>query len=156
MKKNNTLLISFLIFTLLSGLYAGDEKYTLNLLPMPEKTMVLEGRFRLGPSFVVNILGEREKFLSDGVLRILKRLTERTGLFLVNPNPLINDKSDSAGMTITAKRAGKLELGEDESYKIVISPESVSLSAETDIGVLRGLTTASRALCRTEVEVPEW
>ena len=52
-----------------------------------------------------------------------------------------NSNPASAGMVITVNRPGTLELREDESYQLSVTPKKIVLTAETDIGALRGLET---------------
>jgi hexosaminidase len=140
MTKFKTLQRMILMFIIFLPLFANSADKNLNLMPIPEKIIFSEGKFRLDTTFSMNVVGEGESPLYDAASRILKRLTNRTGAFLLNPNPLLNS-DDNTGMTIKANRSGKLELGEDETYTLNITPKSISLTAETDIGVLRGLET---------------
>ncbi|MBU4445793.1 MAG: family 20 glycosylhydrolase [Candidatus Marinimicrobia bacterium] len=110
-------------------------------MPMPEKIVLKEGQFRLESNFTINIVGGSADLLFKGVSRVLTRLSGRTGLFLVYPSPFREEEDDAISMTIKAGRAGKLVLDEDESYTLIISPAKIELSAETDIGILRGLET---------------
>lgn len=130
-----------LVFLLTTVLLAKNNISRLNLMPMPEKIVLKEGQFRLESNFTINIVGGSADLLFKGVSRVLTRLSGRTGLFLVYPSPFREEEDDAISMTIKAGRAGKLVLDEDESYTLIISPAKIELSAETDIGILRGLET---------------
>ncbi|RQV98065.1 beta-hexosaminidase, partial [bacterium] len=145
MKKCLTLSILFILsFTTL--LIGENQMSGLNLMPMPEKVVLQEGTFRLDRSFAANIEGGREDLLFEGVVRMLTRLTGRTGIFLFQPVPFLNSDADTIQLKIKANRAGQLKLYEDESYKLTINSEKIHLTAESDIGILRGLETLLQLL----------
>ncbi|HEX2900036.1 MAG TPA: family 20 glycosylhydrolase, partial [Bacteroidia bacterium] len=50
------------------------------------------------------------------------------------------------GLNVVVDREGKLELHEDESYTLLVTPSRMMLEAVTDIGALRGLETALQLL----------
>ncbi|MCB9059024.1 MAG: family 20 glycosylhydrolase [Calditrichae bacterium] len=133
--------IILLTFLLLSAIPASERKNSLNLMPMPEKVEFLQGEFRLDSTFTVSVTGGNEVLLNKAVLRILKRLTDRTGLFLLNLSPRIGLDDNIHGMLINSKSPGKNELEMDESYSLIIKSEEISLTAQTDVGILRGLET---------------
>ncbi len=113
----------------------------LNLMPVPMKVIQTEGKFRLSDSFKVAVKGETGDRLLKGVTRTLKRLSKRTGLFF--PQGIITSKTevDTANFIIVCRRPGKVVLHENESYQMVITSERIKLTAETDIGALRGMET---------------
>jgi hexosaminidase len=124
----------------------------LNLMPMPASVKMKSGNFRLTQDFSISIKEETNERLYNAANRFLRRLDGRTGLFFkqgiiskANPQP-----STTPGLTITVKRIGKLVLGEDESYKLSVSPERISLDAVTDIGAIRGLETLLQLLTNNE------
>ena len=65
-------------------------------------------------------------------------------LFLTNPFVITDDESSL--MKIETKRIGKVKLGEDESYKLEVTKDGILLSAETDIGAIRGIETVLQLL----------
>ena len=72
---------------------------------------------------------------------MLSRLSDRTGLFFAPATFLDLDGRDAAALHVAAAHAGKVELGEDESYRLTVSGTGIRLEAATDIGALRGLET---------------
>lgn len=136
------ILIKYLLMTLLViNLVNADELKPLNLMPVPAKVERIDGQFRLDQFFTIGIVGDRSDRSFDGATRILRRMTGRTGLFLKEGFPLKNVDGASVKMVIIADRKGKLELNEDESYHLIVTPDKIELKAITDIGVLRGLET---------------
>jgi hexosaminidase len=138
-----SILLSFLSVHLASGQPSARQ---LNLLPIPEKVELLAGKYRLDAGFTVRIAGLQSERVVQGASRILDRLTGRTGLFLATPSPLLDVTAPAAGMLLTAGRQGVLALQQDESYDLVITPEGIKLTAETDIGIIRGLETVLQLL----------
>jgi len=133
-------LLSLMIF--LSNAFGEGKKLTgLNMMPMPMQVIQGEGKFNLSDSFKVAVKGKADQRLYRGVTRFLRRLSGRTGLFF--PQAVITSRSkiDTANFIITCQRPGKLVLHEDESYQLTVSPKTIELQAETDIGALRGLET---------------
>ena len=48
-------------------------------------------------------------------------------------------------LAYACERAGRLEPNEDESYRLTVAPDRVSLAAKTDLGVLQGARDAPPA-----------
>lgn len=148
------LLMAFLI-PLCSYACANSSNRTLNLIPIPEKVEMKEGRFYLTDTFRATIgvtsrhptgTNRVEKALG----RFLHRLTGRTGIFFTSPSIEVQPLPATLGLVISFKRTGDLKLHEDESYQLTISGNKGALSAETDIGILRGLETLLQLLDRDE------
>ncbi|MDZ7371722.1 MAG: family 20 glycosylhydrolase [candidate division KSB1 bacterium] len=118
----------------------GDQSMTLNLMPVPEKVTLGEGRFILQEDFTMAVRGTDHPRIYRAATRALRRLSDRTGLFF--PQDFITPASPKTGsMVIEVKRVGQVKLKEDESYQLIVSPSAIVLKAETDIGALRGLET---------------
>ena len=140
LKKAMTLLM--MIFILWTTMLLGaTEIKQLDIMPVPAKIVQMDGKFRLTPTFTIGISGNKDDRSFDGAVRTMRRLCGRTGLFLKEGFPRINTDDVSVSVKINAKRIGQLVLGEDESYSLVVAPEMINLTAETDIGILRGLET---------------
>ncbi|HOY44659.1 MAG TPA: family 20 glycosylhydrolase [bacterium] len=147
MRNNTVKLLSTLLTLMFVHLAAGQPPASqLNLMPVPEKVELLAGKYRLDAGFTVRIAGAQSGRLVKGASRILDRLTGRTGLFLANPTPLLDASAPAAGMLLTAGRQGELAPLQDESYDLVITPDGIKMTAETDIGIIRGLETVLQLL----------
>lgn len=130
----------------------GNMMTQLNLMPLPWKVIEGEGKFRVDNSFTAavetpsNIPTDRA---FNALRRTLQRLAGRTGIFFSNNDIDTGpktEKTEPAKLTITFKRTGKLELNEDETYKLTVTQDNILLSAPTDTGVLRGLETLLQLL----------
>jgi len=128
----------------------SEDKMELNLMPMPAKIPAKDGKFRLSESFTISVKGQGAPRLYTGATRALRRLSGRTGLFFSQDFITAKSQDPSAVMTIECQRPGKVVLHENESYRLSISTDKIALTAETDIGVLRGLETFLQLLSSDE------
>ncbi len=127
-------------------LTAGQSPAQFNWMPVPAEARMRSGRFSLDSSFAVSIEGAATDRLSRACVRLMRRISDRTGLFFERESatgalPLI-----APGMTLSASREGRVALGEDEGYSLEISVDGIRLSAVTDIGCLRGMETVFQLL----------
>ncbi|UCH93449.1 MAG: family 20 glycosylhydrolase [Candidatus Aminicenantes bacterium] len=139
-----------LIFLLLpsKGLSNPGENL-LNLMPMPEKVLVHEGKLRVTETFtsaIEALPGIKTHRAVRAVRRMLNRLAGRTGLFFADNDIQIKSKPLNATLQVSFQRTGKLKLHEDESYQLSVKPEKIELKGVTDIGVIRGLETLLQLL----------
>lgn len=112
-----------------------------NLMPVPTSVVRGEGKFRLNTTFELAIQGETHARVYGAATRFIDRLTNKTGLFLDQGIIRPSDSSESAPLQIFVTRPGKVELGEAEQYSLEVDATSIRLSAETDIGIIRGFQT---------------
>ncbi len=120
----------------------SDPPPTLDLMPVPRSVELGSGVHSIGTGFTVTMQGGgATPRLRRGVQSMLRRLSDRSGLFFEPSTFLELEGRAEARMVVTAERAGKVALGEDESYRLQVAEEAVRLDAETDIGALRGLET---------------
>ena len=116
----------------------------LNLMPIPEMVFLREGIFRVTKSFTTAIEGvsnaETDRVFK-ALHRVRHRLAGRTGLFFANNDIHITKNSKNVSLRVTFQRSGRLKLYEDESYRLIVKPGGIRLTAVTDIGILRGIET---------------
>ncbi len=113
----------------------------INLMPVPENIEFKAGRFKIADSFSVLTEQLPENRISKAVSRMLRRLSNRTGLIFAEYRFSTTKNPVKPRMILTYKRPGKLVINEDESYHLHIQSKGITLSAETDIGILRGIET---------------
>ena len=82
--------------------------------------------------------------------RFMSRLAGRTGLFLKQDFLAAQSPPGEGGIRYAYERAGKLQPNEDESYALSVGMAKVTLTAKTDIGILRGLETLLQLLSADE------
>ncbi len=121
--------------------YAQGIENKLNLMPMPVKVELTGGEFRLNQNFKVEIKGNPAERLYGATSRMLRRLSQRTGLFFTQDYLHKDSTCQNPDFIIDAKRPGKVRLYEDESYELKVTESHVLLKAATDIGALRGIET---------------
>lgn len=113
-------------------------------MPIPKSWKYADGQFRIDNGFSITIEGSASERLNQYATRFLRRLDWRTGLFIEQEYAGIPEETTE--LTIRTKRAGKLMLGEDESYQLSISENGILLSSITDIGAMHGLETLLQLL----------
>ncbi len=133
-----TLLFSLLIIQ--SGFGQYKDKNLSNLMPLPKKIELYDGKFIIDKDFVVSIQDNSNKRIEKAVTRFVRKLSNETGVFFKHGFP-VKQKDHISPFKIAYEREGRLKLFEDESYILNVSSKNIELSAPTDIGILRGLET---------------
>src|SRR3954453_9696453 len=108
------------------------------LMPLPSHIEMGDGQFVIDGNLTVALDGYTEPRLTLARERFLATLSRETGI------PIPHDaQNHPANFTVKTAAASKpvQELGEDESYHLKVSPDSVQLSAANPLGVLHGLQT---------------
>ncbi len=105
------------------------------LLPKPVSVNLKPGSLKIAAGFSFRIEGGTGDRVAKAALRFQKRLADKTGLFLE-----LGGSSESS-LVLRYERVGELSLHENESYTLDVTPHQAVLSAETDLGILRGLET---------------
>ncbi|MFV8375995.1 beta-N-acetylhexosaminidase [Flavobacterium sp. LB1P71] len=125
---------------------AQMQKEQLNLMPWPQNINLTAGTFALSKNFKVNITGNPNPRIFIGATRFLRRLDGRTGLFLEQSFLTKVNESPEAELQINCVRNGKIAINEDESYKLIIASNKISIDATSDLGALHGLETLLQLL----------
>jgi len=116
----------------------AQHKTELALMPMPAHVMRGEGQFLIDGSFGIGLSRGADPVIVSAERRFLATLARETGV------PFSGEaKANQPSFTITTSGAVKpvLELGEDESYHLVVTATHVQLTAPNPQGVLHGLQT---------------
>jgi hexosaminidase len=142
--------IVFFACAFFSFSFADDTNMKLNLMPVPAQIELQSGEFRVDSTFTIAVTGQPEQRLYQGATRMLRRLSGRTGLFFSQDFITVSSSAVAAKLVIDCKRAGKVRLGESESYQLRITAEKINLEAETDLGALAGLETLLQLLAADE------
>ena len=114
------------------------QKAELALMPMPVHVVQGEGQFLIDGSFGLGLDGTTDPMVVSATRRFLNTLSRETGI------PLSAEaKATQPSFTISTSGAVKpaLQLGEDESYHLVVSATHVGLKAASPLGILHGLQT---------------
>ena len=131
-----------LILLIASSLFAQAPMIPINLslMPMPSTVRMGYGKLRINPSFSVGISGQPDPILQRAVDRFLEDLRRQAGMLPLDMK--ITAVSDAV-LVVHADHDAKavLELGDDESYTLEITPSGAKLDAPTTLGAMHGLQT---------------
>jgi len=133
-------------FVFSSMAWSEEPVHRCNLMPVPANAYFMDGQFRVDATFTVSVRGNATERLYKGATRMLRKLSGRTGLFFSQDFVTPETETLPAGLILHCNRPGRLVLGEDESYSLTVSSSQITLTAETDIGALRGLETVLQLL----------
>lgn len=128
---------------------AQEEAFS-NLLPVPVELKVGEGQFRIDKTFTVAVSGAANERIYSAASRFLRRLDQRTGLFLPQDYIEPGESVGEAALDISVSRPGQIEHGEDESYQIIVTPTEARIEAATDLGAMHGMETFLQLLSADE------
>ena len=117
-----------------------------NLMPQPQKIEIKSGKFIIDKHIQVAIPTHENKRIEIAATKFIRRLTNRTGLFVTHGFPLTLQNTEQPGIVVQYKRKGRLDLYEDESYEISINSKQVRIQAETDLGVIYAFETLLQLL----------
>src|SRR5713226_2291160 len=119
---------------------AADPSTELNLMPQPAHVTMGQGKLNIDQGFSVGLSGYREPRLGRAAVRLIHHLDRKTGMPL---SPFLATDESRATLEITTGHAGEAvqKLGEDESYRLEITPNRARISAPQPLGALRGMET---------------
>lgn len=141
--RNNSvrLVLLALFLTTCSVSWGYQRQNQLNLMPVPQEVSLQNGTFALKKDFRISLSGEPDQRILQASTRFLRRLSNRTGLFL--KQGYVTDKNFGKGgsLHIHVNRPGEVRLHEDESYTLDISRSGISVEAETDLGAMHAMET---------------
>jgi hypothetical protein len=135
-------IILLLALVVLRLLAVGQVNNSFNLMPAPATLTTNNNAVRVDQHFTLGITGQPDPRLYAEASRFIRRLGEKTGIFLDQLGYLTAKDSDRlATVLIRVRRPGKLKLGEDESYRLETNSGRVVVDAETDLGAIHALET---------------
>ncbi len=145
MVLRKTVFRAVLLLTLLMNsaleIFAFQANERLSLVPVPQDVNLGQGTFSLKKDFAISLSGNPDKRLLDASTRFLRRLSNRTGLFL-KEGYVTNENFKKRGvLSIEVSRPGKVELYEDESYTLKVSNSGIKIKAKTDLGAMHAMET---------------
>ncbi|MBI9040767.1 family 20 glycosylhydrolase [Lutibacter sp.] len=128
-------------FISLYAIAGWSQSKELNIMPWPQEIVLGNSNIEISPKFTVVVHQEITKRIDIATTKFIQRLSGRTGIFFENGFAFNANKIKNATLEIAYKRIGKLEINEDESYQLHVSPTKISIEATTDIGVIYALET---------------
>jgi hexosaminidase len=132
--------IALLVFT---GFFSAKAQApdSLYLMPRPQSVKISEGKFLFTTQFTIGVQGPESARLTSAVNRFYLQLGKRTGILFPQEFITAADNKADAQMTVHFDKAVSPQIGVDESYKLSVSSNKITLTANTDIGAIRGLET---------------
>ena len=147
MKTRLILLILFYGF-LVQNTWSQDEAFgNYNLMPWPKEIKSNSAKFRIDSNVTISIKGENHPRVRNAAINFLRRLANRTGVFIDHGFPL---KEASASIEISFDRISNLTIDDDESYSLIVKEDKVTIHALSDVGALRGLETLLQLVSHNE------
>ncbi|MDP3313589.1 beta-N-acetylhexosaminidase [Lutibacter sp.] len=119
-------------------------------MPWPQEIIVGIDRNPIDIDFTIVVNSERSKRIDIATTKFLQRLSGRTGVFLKNGFSFNKNEIENASLEINYKRLGKLEINENESYKLNVSATKIIIDATTDIGVVYALETLLQLISNSD------
>ena len=107
-------------------------------MPWPKTIEERPSKFIIDGSFTISIKGHHSGRVYSASAKFLRRLSNRTGIFLEQGFPVTNKTSS---VEIGYNSISNLVLHDDESYVLDVNSQLITISANTDIGALRALET---------------
>jgi hexosaminidase len=136
----------FLFLLIGAALKSQSQSQINNLMPKPVSVSENGQRMNIVKDFSIAITGNPGDRVYKAASSALRRLDNRTGIFFKQGHITAADQNPSASLIINVGRPAKIQLGEDESYRLSISSSQVKLFAPTDIGAIYGLETLLQLL----------
>ena len=137
MKKSILVLILFNALFLSSNSQTNLNE-TYNLMPWPNSIKENTAKFIVNSDVTISIHGEDQGRVRNAAVNFLRRLSNRTGVFINEGFPIASRKGN---IVISSSSISNLSIDGDESYSLEIENHIINLNAKTDVGVLRGLET---------------
>ncbi len=135
-----------LLIILLPTAFLSAQPPDLPLMPWPAHVTKGSGEFVVAQMFTAAISGagsaatKDDSRVRDAATRALHQLFRETGIPVAQ---VLVDEKSSPTLTIVVERkhSGLQKLGDDESYRLSITPDHVRIVATEPLGALRGLET---------------
>jgi len=133
------LILLILLFSFLNSSSQNELAEQYNLMPWPKEVKDNGSQHIINASLSIAIKGnDEEGRVHNASVNFLRRLSNRTGVFIDNGFPL---KEGTASITISFESVAKLSINDDESYHLNVTSNNIEIKSKTDVGALRGLET---------------
>lgn len=139
-------IILLVLLILISAFTVQAQENKFNLMPVPSEIKIGKGHFLLDSTFAACVTGTADPRIHNAASRFLRRLANRTGLFIQQDFVIPREKNKHSVLFIQVERPGRLIVGEDESYTLKIEDDEIIVSAVTDLGAMHGLETLLQLL----------
>ena len=134
-------IILLFLFTGLCGILSFAQSSlpsAFNLMPWPKEIKTNSAKFIINSDVTISINSENSERVRNAAVNFLRRLSNRTGVFLEEGFPI---KANQGNIKITFDQVVTLDVKTDESYTLDVNDSIVEIHSKTDVGALRGLQT---------------
>jgi hexosaminidase len=140
--------MKYYFILLFSCILANSQVKTddLSLMPWPQSISLASGVFAINKEFKVNITGNPNPRIFARTTQFLRRLDRRTGLFFSQGFVTETNEVPTAQLQIHCEQAGEIGINQDESYKLEIKSDKISIHAKSDLGAMHALETLLQLL----------
>jgi len=138
--RNAGICVLWLVLSGAVSMHAQTQS-ELNIMPLPAKAQATGGVLKIDAGFSLAFAGYREARLDRAGQRFMVQLQHETGM--VFPTSTVATDPAKATLLVTTDHESKAvqELGEDESYRLDITPAGAKLHAANPLGALHGFET---------------
>lgn len=121
-------------------------------MPWPKSIQENNQRFIIDENVTVSINGKNQQRVQHAVTSFLRRLSNRSGVFINEGFAIPFSENKEASIQISYKASAELIIEDDESYQLHVQSNKIMLSAQTDVGAIRGLETLLQLLTNNDFE----
>src|SRR4051812_11968428 len=141
------LFVYLLFIAAFSSMSMAQTQPVLNIMPLPAHYQIGSGELPITQSFSVSLSGYDEPRLHRAMDRLTQRVFRQTGI----PVHYGSADTERPALVIHVDHASDKvqKLGEDESYRLEVTPQGAKLNAPTPLGALRGMETFLQLISAT-------
>ena len=119
-----------------------------SLMPWPKEINENSAKFLIHEDLTLSINAEDTGRVYGKAVTFLRRLADRSGVFIKEGLPVLGKKGS---IQISFDTVSNLTVNEDESYFLYIDEKGVQIKAITDVGAMHGLETLLQLVQKNEL-----
>ena len=119
-----------------------------SLMPWPKEINENSAKFLIHEDLTLSINAEDSGRVYGKAVTFLRRLADRSGVFIKEGLPVLGKKGS---IQISFDTVSNLTVNEDESYFLYIDEKGVQIKAITDVGAMHGLETLLQLVQKNEL-----
>jgi len=119
---------------------SAEDLSKIDIIPLPAELTLNNRQFKIEPELGYTFKGISSPRLERAVKRFFSKVSSKTGIAF--------DEKGTKKIIINCKNKGNKypSVGDDESYKIKVSKNEISITSNTEIGTLHGLETLNQLI----------
>jgi hexosaminidase len=119
-----------------------------SLMPWPKEINENSAKFLIHEDLTLSINAEDSGRVYGKAVTFLRRLADRSGVFIKEGLPILGKKGS---IQISFDTVSNLTVNEDESYLLYIDEKGIQIKAITDVGAMHGLETLLQLVQKNEL-----